>query len=121
MKPLSKEVKQRRWKIIGHILRQDRRNDCNTAMTWTPEGKRKKGRPKMTWRRTEERERGERNRLEKARATVANRERSGRTVEREREERNRLAVMGRGKSYCSQQREVEAFCGDLMRHDTYRR
>ena len=83
MTPLSKEVKQRRWKIIGHILRQDRRNDCNTAMTWTPEGKRKKGRPKTTWRGTVERERKETGwqSWEEARATTANREKWKHSVE----------------------------------------
>ena len=30
----------------------DRNNHRNIAMTWAPEGKRKKGRPKTTWRRT---------------------------------------------------------------------
>ena len=30
-----------------------------TAITWAPEGKRKRGRPKETWRRTVERERCE--------------------------------------------------------------
>ena len=29
MKPTIKEVKQRRWKMIGHILRQDQNNNCN--------------------------------------------------------------------------------------------
>ena len=56
MNPLSKEVKIRRWKMIGHILRQDRENDCNVAISWAPEGKRRRGRPKTTWRRTVERE-----------------------------------------------------------------
>lgn len=30
---------------------------CTTAITWHPEGKRKIGRPKTTWRRTTEKER----------------------------------------------------------------
>ena len=55
MKPLSEEVKIRRWKMIGHILRQNRESDGNVAMTWAPEGKR--GRPRTTWRRTVEKER----------------------------------------------------------------
>ena len=59
MKQLSAEVKLRRWKMIGHILRQNHDNDCNVAMTWAPEGKRRKGRPKTTWRRTVEKERKE--------------------------------------------------------------
>ena len=33
MKPVSKEVKQRSRKMIGHILRQDQNNNCNIAMT----------------------------------------------------------------------------------------
>ena len=32
-------------------------NDCRTALTWTTEGRRKRGRPKTTWRKTAERER----------------------------------------------------------------
>ena len=59
MKPLSVEVMSRRWKMIGHILRKDRNDDCNVAMSWVPEGKRRRGRPKTTWRRTVEKERQE--------------------------------------------------------------
>ena len=50
MKPLSVEVMSQ---MIGHILRKDPNNDCNVAMSWVPEGKRRRGRPKTTWRRTE--------------------------------------------------------------------
>ena len=43
-KPLSNEVKRRKWKMIGHILREDRNNITNVAMTWVPEGsEREKG------------------------------------------------------------------------------
>ena len=42
---LSEEERVRRWRFIGHILRQQPYNDCVTALTWTPEGKRKRGRP----------------------------------------------------------------------------
>ena len=60
MKPMSKEVKQRRWRMIEHILRQDQNNNCNIAITWAPEGKRRRGRPKATWKRTTvEKERAE--------------------------------------------------------------
>jgi hypothetical protein len=52
-KPLSNEIKKRRWKMIGHILRQDKSSLLNVALTWAPEGKRKRGRPKTTWRRME--------------------------------------------------------------------
>ena len=33
---LSSEVKRRRWKMMGHVLRQGRGNDCSIALTWTP-------------------------------------------------------------------------------------
>ena len=36
----------RRWKMIGHILRKDRNDDCNVAMSWAPEDKRRKGNTK---------------------------------------------------------------------------
>ena len=39
MKPLGVEVMSRRWKMIGHILRKDRSDDCSVATSWAPEGK----------------------------------------------------------------------------------
>ena len=57
MKKISEEVKQRRWKWIGHVLRIDDNCHCMTALTWLPEGRRKVGRPKAKWRRTVEKER----------------------------------------------------------------
>ena len=44
---------------LCHILRQDRENKCSIAMTRAPEVRRKRGRPKTTWRRTVEQERNE--------------------------------------------------------------
>ena len=57
MKSMSSEVQRKRWKYIGHILRKEPNHDCVTAVTWAPEGKRKRGRPKTTWRRTVDKER----------------------------------------------------------------
>ena len=57
MENLSEDVRRRRWKFIGHIMRKEPNNDCRTALTWTPEGRRKRGRPRTTWRTTAERER----------------------------------------------------------------
>ena len=55
---LSEDIRRRRrWQFLGHIFRQQTDNDSVTALTWAPEGKRKRGRPKTTWRRTVERER----------------------------------------------------------------
>ena len=83
MKPLSKEVKRRRWNMIGHILRKDQKDDCNIAKTWAPEGKRKKGRPKTTWRRTLEKERKDAcwRSWEEARTAATNREKWRTSVE----------------------------------------
>ena len=49
-------IMQKRWRWIGHIMRQDTDSITRTALHWTPEGKRKRGRPKNTWRRTVESE-----------------------------------------------------------------
>ena len=57
MRPISGEVKRRRWNWIGHVLRKDADCDCAVALGWRPEGKRSRGRPKMTWRRMVEAER----------------------------------------------------------------
>ena len=54
---LSEDVRRRRRKFIGHIMRKEPNNDCRTALTWAPEGRRKQGRPRTTWRRTAERAR----------------------------------------------------------------
>ena len=41
----------------AHVLRMSSDQNLRIAVTWTPEGKRKRGRPKETWRRTVEGER----------------------------------------------------------------
>ena len=53
---ISCEVRRRRWNWLGHILRKEGANDCFTELGWTPEGRRARGGPKTTWRRTVERE-----------------------------------------------------------------
>lgn len=55
--PISETVKVRRWRWIGHVLRREKDNNCWVVLTWTPEGKRRRDRPKFTWRRTAEAER----------------------------------------------------------------
>ena len=54
---MSIEVKRRRWRCLGRVLGTPREHYCVTALTWTPMGKRKVGRPKTTWRRSMEKER----------------------------------------------------------------
>ena len=34
---LSEDVRRRRWKFIGHIMRKELKNGCITALTWAPE------------------------------------------------------------------------------------
>nr|XP_032521707.1 uncharacterized protein LOC116773380 [Danaus plexippus plexippus] len=50
--PIDLQVKRRKWKWIGHTLRRDPEHIARQALDWTPEGKRKRSRPKQTWRRT---------------------------------------------------------------------
>ena len=55
---ISEQIFRRRWKFIGHVLRMaDPNKHPKTALTWAPEGRRIRGRPKENWRRTAERER----------------------------------------------------------------
>ena len=43
------------WRWIGHVTPQEA-SIAKTALHWMPEGKRKRGHPKITWRRTVEKE-----------------------------------------------------------------
>ena len=49
-------IARRRWRWIGHILRKDQGSIPRVAVEWKSEGHRKRGRPRMTWRRTVEAE-----------------------------------------------------------------
>ena len=49
-------IRKRRWRNLGHIMRRDINSHQRIALRWTPEGKRNRGRPKETYRRTVERE-----------------------------------------------------------------
>ncbi len=46
------EIRQRRLRWLGHVFRMPEDSITKTALRWTPQGKRKRGRPKTTWRRT---------------------------------------------------------------------
>ncbi|XP_078382229.1 uncharacterized protein LOC144664897 [Oculina patagonica] len=50
METISKQVARRRWTWLGHVLRMDHHSHPRIALTWVPEGKRKRGRPRETWR-----------------------------------------------------------------------
>jgi len=49
-KPTSTIIKKRRWQWVGHVLRMPPSDPTRVALTWAPDGKRKRGRPKLTWR-----------------------------------------------------------------------
>ncbi|VDO88119.1 unnamed protein product [Schistosoma margrebowiei] len=49
--PAEEEIRKRRWKWIGHTLRKSLNCITRQALTWNPEGKRTRGRPKNTLRR----------------------------------------------------------------------
>lgn len=55
----QRKVKKRKWKMIGHILRQDQDHDINFAFTWALERRRKGGRTPNKCRRTVEGKRRE--------------------------------------------------------------
>ena len=54
--PIAKTIKSRKYGWIGHTLRREQESISRQALDWNPQGKRKIGRPKTTWRRTVERE-----------------------------------------------------------------
>ena len=50
---LSVTLEKRRLKLLGHVVRMPRHRHASTALDWTPPGgRRRRGRPVNTWRRT---------------------------------------------------------------------
>ena len=47
----EEEIKRRRWRWIGHTLRKRQDTITRQALTWNPQGRRKRGRPRNSWRR----------------------------------------------------------------------
>ncbi|CAG9138064.1 unnamed protein product [Plutella xylostella] len=55
--PIGKEIAKRKWRWIGHTVRRGATNAANVAFDWRPpNGKRSRGRPVQTWRRSVENE-----------------------------------------------------------------
>ena len=54
--PIQTAIKKRRLQWLGHFLRMSPNRITRVAPRWTPQRKRKQGRPKATWRRTVEKE-----------------------------------------------------------------
>ena len=51
--PIEIQLKRRKWNWIGHTLHRGGAIE-KTALDWNPQGYRRRGRPKRTWRRTTE-------------------------------------------------------------------
>ena len=51
-KSVAHDIARRKWKWIGHTWRKEQTNITRQALDWNPQGKRKRGRPKNTWKRT---------------------------------------------------------------------
>ena len=54
--PAENQILKRKWGWIGHTLRKPPTSVTHQALTWNPQGKRKRGRPKNSWRRDTEEE-----------------------------------------------------------------
>ena len=53
---ITLQIRRRRWRWIGHVLRLPTDAIARVALRWTPHGSRSVGRPGETWRRTVEAE-----------------------------------------------------------------
>jgi hypothetical protein len=49
---VNMEIRRRKFRWIGHTLRKSDREPCKAALMWNPEGSRKRGRPRNSWRRS---------------------------------------------------------------------
>ena len=54
--PVAKQILKRKWGWIGHTLRKPASSITRQALTWNPQGKRKRDRPRNSWRRDTEAE-----------------------------------------------------------------
>ena len=54
--PVAKQILRRKWGWIRHTLRKPASSTTRQALTWNPQGKRKRGRPRNSWRRDTEAE-----------------------------------------------------------------
>ena len=50
--PITETIKKRKWRWIGHTLRKDPNSIARQSLDWNPQGKRRRGRTVLTWRRT---------------------------------------------------------------------
>ncbi len=67
---INVEIKRRKYGWIGHTLRKSENEICHSALEWNPQGKRSRGCPKATWRRTVLKECGRKSNYELKPTTV---------------------------------------------------
>ena len=48
---MEENIRRRRWRWLGHTLRKPPRSSGRQALNWNPQGQRKRGRQRNTWRR----------------------------------------------------------------------
>jgi hypothetical protein len=49
---INLEIRKRKFRRIGHTLKKEDREVSKAALLWNPQGSRKRGRPKTSWRRS---------------------------------------------------------------------
>ena len=47
---MAVQIRRRKWRWVGHTLRKAHTNVTRQALEWNPQGNRKRGRPRQTWR-----------------------------------------------------------------------
>ena len=55
-KPIEIQIETRKWRWIGHTLRKTEGAVEKEALDWNPQGARRRGRPRITWKRSIEKE-----------------------------------------------------------------
>jgi hypothetical protein len=54
--PIDARIKKRKWNWIGHTLRKPAGAVGKSALDWNPQGARRCGRPRKTWRKKPEKQ-----------------------------------------------------------------
>jgi hypothetical protein len=57
---INLEIRKRKFRCISHTLRKEDGEVPKAALLWNPQGSRKRGRPKINWRRSVTKEVGRR-------------------------------------------------------------
>ena len=55
-KKITDQIKTRKFRWLGHTLRKQQDDITKQALRWNPQGQRRRGRPRLTWRRKLEKE-----------------------------------------------------------------